>query len=78
MSLDTVLLVAGVVLIGLEIVVPGGILGAIGLLSLTAGFFFFLGGGWDAFCIVGGTVAVLAAICALPFFQPERRSGCNE
>ena len=40
MSLDTVLLVAGVVLIGLEIVVPGGILGAIGLLSLTAGFFF--------------------------------------
>ena len=48
MSLDTVLLVAGVVLIGLEIVVPGGILGAIGLLSLTAGFFFFLGGGWDA------------------------------
>ena len=46
MSLDTVLLVAGVVLIGLEIVVPGGILGAIGLLSLTAGFFFFLGGGW--------------------------------
>ena len=65
MSLDTVLLVAGVVLIGLEIVVPGGILGAIGLLSLTAGFFFFLGGGWDAFCIVGGTVAVLAAICAL-------------
>ena len=65
MSLDTVLLVAGVVLIGLEIVVPGGILGAIGLLSLIAGFFFFLGGGWDAFCIVGGTVAVLAAICAL-------------
>ena len=77
MSLDTVLLVAGVVLIGLEIVVPGGILGAIGLLSLTAGFFFFLGGGWDAFCIVGGTVAVLAAICALLFWFIPSSSSWN-
>lgn len=68
MSLDTVLLVAGVVLVGLEIVVPGGILGSIGIISLIAGFFFFLGGGWDAFVIVGGTVAVLAAICALLFW----------
>ncbi len=77
MSLDTVLLVAGVVLIGLEIVVPGGILGAIGLLSLIAGFFFFLGGGWDAFCIVGGTVAVLAAICALLFWFIPSSSSWN-
>ena len=69
MSLDTVLLVAGVVLIGLEIVVPGGILGAIGIVSLIAGFFFFLGGGWDAFLIVGGTVAVLAAICARRLYR---------
>ena len=77
MSLDTVLLVAGVVLIGLEIVVPGGILGAIGLLSLIAGFFFFLGGGWDAFCIVGGTVAVIAAICALLFWFIPSSSSWN-
>ncbi len=68
MSLDTILLVGGAVLIALEIVVPGGILGAVGIVSLIAGFFFFLGGGWDAFCIVGGTVAVLAAICALLFW----------
>ena len=33
MSLDTVLLLAGVVLIGLELVVPGGILGAVGFVS---------------------------------------------
>ena len=64
MSLDTVLLVAGVVLIGLELVVPGGILGAVGFVSMMAGFY----GGWDAFIIVGGTVAVLAAICALLFW----------
>ena len=56
---------------------PGGILGAIGLLSLTAGFFFFLGGGWDAFCIVGGTVAVLAAICALLFWFIPSSSSWN-
>ncbi len=68
MSLDTMLLLAGAVLIGLEIIVPGGILGAIGAVSLILGFFFFLGGGWDAFCIVGGTVAVLAAISALLFW----------
>lgn len=68
MSLDTVLLVAGVVLIGLELVVPGGILGAVGFVSMMAGFYYFLGGGWDAFVIVGGTVAVLAAICALLFW----------
>lgn len=68
MSLDTVLLVAGVVLIGLELVVPGGILGAVGLVSMMAGFYYFLGGGWDAFVIVGGTVAVLAVICALLFW----------
>lgn len=75
MSLDTVLLGAGVILIALEIVVPGGILGAVGFVSLIAGFFFFLGGGWDAFCIVGGTVAVLAVICALLFwFLPSSSS----
>ena len=68
MSLDTVLLVAGVVLIGLELVVPGGILGAVGFVSMMAGFYYFLGGGWDAFVIVGGTVAVLAVICALLFW----------
>ena len=72
MSLDTVLLVAGVVLIGLELVVPGGILGAVGFVSMMAGFYagfyYFLGGGWDAFIIVGGTVAVLAVICALLFW----------
>ena len=39
MSLDTVLLVAGVVLIGLELVVPGGILGAVGFVSMMAGFY---------------------------------------
>lgn len=75
MSLDTVLLGAGVILIALEVVVPGGILGAVGFVSLIAGFFFFLGGGWDAFCIVGGTVAVLAVICALLFwFLPSSSS----
>ena len=55
MSLDTVLLVAGVVLIGLEIVVPGGILGVIGLLSLTAGFF-------SSLAAAGMRFALLAAL----------------
>lgn len=69
MSLDTGLLAAGAVLILIELIIPGfGLFGIAGLLSLIAGFFFFFGGGWDAFMIVAGAVAVLGLLTAFFFW----------
>lgn len=53
-----ILLLAGLLLIGVEIFVPGGIIGALGALSLIAAMFI----GFKAFAPPGGLISALAII----------------
>lgn len=72
------LLVGGVVLILGEMMVPGfGILGIGGMICLTAGAFFALGGGYGALAVLAVVYLILAAIilaCCFYFPKEDKRN----
>lgn len=72
------LLLAGLVLIVIEIIVPGfGLFGLAGLGALTVGSFLIMGGGMKAFLILLAIYAVLAVIVLLVCFYFPSKSKWN-
>lgn len=72
------LLLAGFVLLAVELVVPGfGVFGILGLASLTLGSFFVLGGGMEAFLILLAIYAVIVAVILLCYFYFPSKSRWN-
>lgn len=72
------LFIGGIVLLIIEFLIPGfGFFGIAGLLCLTAGSFFLLGGGMQAFLIILGIYAVLAAVVAVCCFYLPTESKWN-
>ena len=65
MPIEYILLGVGIVLLGIEAVVPGfGFFGVTGLISLLAGSYYLLGGGAEAAYILLGVVLALGAVVA--------------
>lgn len=66
-------LLAGVVLLLVELAVPGfGIFGVLGILCLTVGTYFVLGGGLTALLVLVGVYALLAlALAGLCLYLPK-------
>lgn len=78
MPMEYYLLIGGVVLLVAEMAVPGfGILGIGGLVCLTAGGFFVLGGGYTAIAVLAGIYLLLALVIALCCFYLPRESKWN-
>lgn len=78
MPIEYILLGVGIVLLGIEAVVPGfGFFGVTGLISLLAGSYYLLGGGAEAAYILLGVVLALGAVVALLclFICPPKASG---
>ena len=72
MPIEYILLGVGIVLLGIEAVVPGfGFFGVTGLISLLAGSYYLLGGGAEAAYILLGVVLALGAVVALLFVYPS-------
>lgn len=72
------LLLAGFVLLAVELIVPGfGVFGILGLASLTLGSFFVLGGGMEAFLILLAIYAVIVAVILLCCFYFPSKSRWN-
>lgn len=72
------LFIGGMVLLIIEFLIPGfGFFGIAGLLCLTAGSFFLLGGGMNAFLIILGIYLVLGAIVAVCCFYLPTESKWN-
>lgn len=73
MPMEYSLLLAGVVLLAIELVVPGfGVFGIAGMACTTIGAFFVMGGGLPAMLILLGIYLVLAlAIAFLCFYLPK-------
>ena len=70
MPIEYILLGVGIVLLGIEAVVPGfGFFGVTGLISLLAGSYYLLGGGAEAAYILLGVVLALGAVVALLFVE---------
>ena len=68
MPIEYILLGVGIVLLGIEAVVPGfGFFGVTGLISLLAGSYYLLGGGAEAAYILLGVVLALGAVVDLLF-----------
>ena len=77
MPIEYILLGVGIVLLGIEAVVPGfGFFGVTGLISLLAGSYYLLGGGAEAAYILLGVVLALGAVVALLFvYLPAESKG---
>lgn len=73
MPTEYYLLVAGVVLLLVELVVPGfGIFGVAGMVCLTGGGYYLLGGGQVALAVLGTFYLLLALVIAfLCFYLPS-------
>lgn len=72
------LLLAGFVLLAVELIVPGfGVFGILGLAALTVGSFFVLGGGMEAFLILLAIYAVIVAVILLCCFYFPSKSKWN-
>lgn len=72
------LLIGGVVLMLGEMMVPGfGVLGIGGMICLTAGAFFALGGGYTALAVLAAVYLLLAAViiaCCFCFPKEDKRN----
>ena len=78
MPIEYILLGVGIVLLGIEAVVPGfGFFGVTGLISLLAGSYYLLGGGAEAAYILLGVVLALGAVVALLFVYLPAESKWN-
>ena len=65
MPIEYYLLIAGVILMSVELAVPGfGVFGIGGLLCLTGGGYFLLGGGFSALAVLLGFYVVAALVLA--------------
>lgn len=78
MPMEYILLGVGIVLLGIEAVVPGfGFFGVTGLLSMLAGSYYMLGGGAEALCILLGVLLVLGIVGVLLFIYLPAESKWN-
>ena len=77
MPIEYILLGVGIVLLGIEAVVPGfGFFGVTGLISLLAGSYYLLGGGAEAAYILLGVV--LESLCFMgETREPSRLYRCR-
>lgn len=73
MPIEYYLLIAGVILMSVELAVPGfGIFGIGGLLCLTGGGYYLLGGGFAALAVLLGVYALAALVLAfLCVYMPK-------
>lgn len=68
----------GLLLIAVEFIVPGiSVFGILGLLTLTVGSYFILGGGMEAFLILATVYAVVGALVLLLCFYLPSESKWN-
>ena len=73
MPIEYYLLIAGVILMSVELAVPGfGIFGIGGLICLTGGGYFLLGGGFPALTVLLGFYLVAALVLAFFLSKPIR------
>ncbi len=78
MPIEYILLGVGIVLLGIEAVLPGfGFFGVTGLLSLLAGAYYLLGGGVEAAYILLGVVVAFCVAGALLFIYLPAESKWN-
>lgn len=78
MPMEYNLLIVGVVLLFIELLIPGfGIFGVLGLCSLTVGSFFVMGGGMEAFLVLLAIYVLLAAIIFFLFLYKPANSRWN-
>ncbi len=78
MPMEYNLLIAGVVMLFIEMLIPGfGIFGVLGLCSLSVGSFFVMGGGMEAFLVLLGIYVLLAAIVFFAFLYKPKNSRWN-
>ena len=75
MPIEYYLLIAGVILMSVELAVPGfGIFGIGGLICLTGGGYFLLGGGFPALTVLLGFYLVAALVLAFCACTCRRRA----
>lgn len=78
MPMDFSLLLAGVVLLAIEFVIPGfGVFGVAGMVCTTIGAFFIMGGGLPALVVLLGIYLVLALIVAFLCLYLPKESKYN-
>ncbi len=78
MPMEYNLLIAGVVLLFIEMLIPGfGVFGVLGLCSLSVGSFFVMGGGMEAFLVLLVIYVLLAAIVFFFFLYKPQNSRWN-
>lgn len=78
MPMEYNLLIVGVVLLFIELFIPGfGVFGVLGLCALTVGSFFVMGGGMEAFLVLLGIYVLLAAIVFFFFLYKPQNSKWN-
>ncbi len=78
MPIEYYLLIVGIILMVIELVVPGfGIFGIVGMIFLTGGGYFLMGGGMPALLIILGFYLLVAVVLAILFLYLPRESKWN-
>ena len=73
MPIEYYLLIVGIILMVIELVVPGfGIFGIVGMIFLTGGGYFLMGGGMPALLIILGFYLLVAVVLAILFLYLPR------
>lgn len=78
MPLELYLLVAGIILMAMELSAPGiGIFGVAGLACLTGSGYYLVGGGMPALLMIAGLYLILIIVLAALFFYLPKESKWN-
>lgn len=78
MPIEYYLLIVGIILMAIELAVPGfGIFGILGMIFLTGGGYYLMGGGMPALLTILGFYLLVALILAILFLYLPRESKWN-